>query len=258
MNVIALGTLGGMATALATFIGALPVLFANPASERYSNAMLGFAAGVMISASYLSLIVPAADIAQANGHGSGFAAFIVALAVVAGAATLDLLRRWDPVAAPAIGNGTASAERRRRVWLLLLAMTAHNFPEGAAVGVSFGSGDLKIGLGTTIGIGIQNLPEGLAVAASLLTVGTRRWTAVLIGGATGLAEPVGALVGVTLVSAVEGLLPAGMGWAAGAMLYICASELIPAVHRDKGDAGLAIWSTMGGIVLMLLLDIGLG
>lgn len=257
MQIILWGTLAGLATGFATLAGALPALLGRSAAVRHQNAMLGFAAGVMLSASYLSLIVPAADFAREQGASSFAAAGQVALAVLVGAASLDLLRRSPRMQSLHLSSTGVSPEASRRVWLLVIAMTVHNLPEGAAVGVSFASGEPRIALGTAIGIAIQNLPEGLAVAVALLAVGMAPLRAVLIAGATGIVEPVGALLGVTLVSAVSGLLPLGMGWAAGAMIYIVAAELIPAIH-EKGGGYRAIWAFLLGVAGMLFLDIALG
>ena len=255
-QLIALGTSAGLAAGLATFVGSLPALFGNASAQDRQNLMLGFAAGVMLSASYLSLIVPAADFAVEQGDAPASAAAQVAIAVLIGAACLDLLRRSPRLQGLGrIGNG-APTEASRRVWLLLVAMTAHNLPEGAAVGVSFATGDPRIGISTALGIGVQNLPEGLAVAAALLTIGLAPWRAVLIAGATGLVEPVGAFLGVTFVSAVPWLLSAGMGWAAGAMIYIVAAELIPAIHEQDGNRR-PIWAFLVGAGAMLFLDIAL-
>jgi zinc transporter, ZIP family len=217
--------------------------------------MLGFAAGVMLSASYLSLIEPAAAFASKSGYGPYASAGIVAIGVLAGAASLHALRHWGPLERSLVGAST-NPDVVRRAWLLTIAMTSHNLPEGAAVGVSFGAGDPRIALSTTIGIGIQDLPEGLAVAAAMLSIGKRPWIAVLIGGLSGLVEPVGAFLGVTLVSLVQGLLPPGMAWAAGAMIYICAAELIPAVH-ENGTSTRALTALLVGASAMLFLDIGL-
>lgn len=255
-ELIGWGTFAGLATGLATCIGALPAFFGSASSTRRQNLMLGFAAGVMLSASYLSLIVPAAAFAEQQGAAPFAAAGQVALAVLVGAGCLDLLRR-SPRLQSIGGNGApANDSAAARVWLLLIAMTAHNLPEGAAVGVSFAAGDPRIGIGTAVGIGVQNLPEGLAVAAALLTIGYSRPRAVLIGGATGLVEPVGAFLGVTLVSIATWLLPAGMGWAAGAMIYIVAAELIPAIHEQDGNRS-PIWAFLIGVCAMLFLDIAL-
>lgn len=255
-QLIGWGTFAGLATGLATCVGALPALFGSASAPARQNLMLGFAAGVMLSASYLSLIVPAADFAVEQGDAPFAAAAQVAIAVLIGAACLDLLRRSPRLQALGTRNSKTAVEATQRVWLLLIAMTAHNLPEGAAVGVSFAAGDPRIGIGTAVGIGVQNLPEGLAVAAALLTIGLPPWRAVLIGGATGLVEPVGAFLGVTIVSAVPWLLSAGMGWAAGAMIYIVAAELIPAIHERHGNRR-PIWAFLIGAGAMLFLDIAL-
>ena len=256
-QLIAWGTLAGLATGGATFVGSLPAVLGGPPTLQRQNIMLGFAAGVMLSASYLSLIVPAAKFAQGQGFSSFSAAAQVAVAVLVGAASLDAIRRSRWIRSLQARTGEASADAARRVWLLFIAMTAHNLPEGAAVGVSFGAGEPHVAIGTALGIGVQNLPEGLAVTAALMTIGYSARRAVLLGGATGLVEPVGAFLGVTLVSAISWILPAGMGWAAGAMIYIVAAELLPAVHSD-GNNSRAIWAFLIGLCAMLLLDIALG
>jgi ZIP family zinc transporter len=250
------GAFAGLCTGFATLIGALPALFARRPSEAQQSAMLGFAAGVMLSASYLSLIVPAAAFAREGGHGAFGSAGMVALAVLAGAASLHAVRRWEPLERSLMTDSSIDLGVARRAWLLTLAMTSHNLPEGAAVGVGFGAGEWRIAISTAIGIGIQNLPEGLAVAAAMLSIGRSPRSAVLIAGATGAVEPVGALLGVSLVSVVSGVLPAGMGWAAGAMIYICAAELIPAIH-ENGSSNKALMALLAGIAGMLFLDIAL-
>jgi zinc transporter, ZIP family len=249
------GTFAGFCTAFATFLGALPVLLSRRPSAGQQAVMLGFAAGVMLSASYLSLIVPAAAFARQEGHGQFAAAALVAIGVLAGAGSLHALRQWEPLERALVG-ASSEPDVARRAWLLTIAMTSHNLPEGAAVGVSFGAGDPHIALSTTIGIGVQDLPEGLAVAAAMLSIGKKPWTAVLIGGLSGMVEPVGAFLGVALVSLVRGLLPPGMSWAAGAMIYICAAELIPAVH-ENGASTKALTALVIGASAMLFLDLGL-
>jgi zinc transporter, ZIP family len=256
-NAIAWGTFAGLCTGLATFVGALPALFPGAGSRRREAMMLGFAAGVMISASYLSLIVPAAAFARRAGHGPFGAAAIVAASVLLGAACLHAVRRWEPFEQTLLTDPATPPDTARRAWLLTLAMTTHNLPEGAAVGVGFGADNTRIAVSTAVGIGIQNLPEGLAVAVAMLSVGRRPRTAVLIGGLTGMVEPIGAFLGVGLVSLMRGLLPAGMGWAAGAMLYICAAELIPAVHEGEGTPNKALAAVLVGIAGMLFLDTAL-
>ena len=251
------GTLAGVCTGFATLVGALPILLNRRPTVGQQGIMLGFAAGVMLSASYLSLIVPAANFAPEGGHGPFASAGIVAAAVLAGAASLHWLKGWEPFERSIMAIPNQPPEQGRRAWLLTLAMTTHNLPEGAAVGVGFAAGDPRIAISTAVGIGVQNLPEGLAVAAAMLSIGRSRTSAILIAGATGLVEPIGALLGVTLVSAAHGLLPIGMGWAAGAMLYICAAELIPAVHEDARTTSRALTAVLIGIASMLFLDTAL-
>ncbi|MDQ3482391.1 MAG: ZIP family metal transporter [Pseudomonadota bacterium] len=255
-NIALAGTAAGFATGFATLIGAAAILFRGWSAPSRQDLMLGFAAGVMLSASYLSLIVPASTIARENGLGSFASAAMVAAAVLAGAGSLELLRRSDRLSGAALGKWFPADDAGKRIWLLVVAMTAHNLPEGAAVGVGFAAKDPSVGLGTAIGIGVQNLPEGLAVAAALLTLGWSRKRAILASGATGLMEPLGAAIAVTLVALVSSMLPIAMGWAAGAMLYIIAAELIPAVHREGGGAR-ATLALMVGLALMLLLDLAL-
>ena len=153
-------------------------------------------------------------------------------------------------------EGPASASLRR-VWLFVIAITIHNFPEGLAVGVGFGARGLEGGLPLAIGIGLQNIPEGLAVAVALLGEGYPRARAFAIAAFTGLVEPVGGLIGAGLVNVAAPVLPWGLGFAAGAMLYVISHEIIPETHRsghqNKATLGLAI-----GLVIMLFLDVTLG
>lgn len=251
------GLIAGFATGLATLVGASIVTFGSWSGPKRRDLMLGFASGVMLSASYLSLIVPAAKVARENGSSPMLSALIVAASVLLGAVSLEVLRRSDRLSGVALGNSFPPDDAGQRVWLLVIAMTSHNLPEGAAVGVAFAAPDPSVGLGTAIGIGVQNIPEGLAVSAALLTLGWSRKRAILASGATGIMEPVGAAIAVTLVALVSSLLPIAMGWAAGAMLYIVAAELIPAIHRD-GDGARATMALMAGLALMLVLDLALG
>ena len=253
---VLLGSAAGLATGFATLLGAAAILLRTSSGPAQQDVMLGFAAGVMLSASYLSLVVPAVEFARANDFSSLASAALVAVSLLLGAASLDWLRRSDRLSSVALGHSFAAPELEKSVWLLVIAMTAHNLPEGAAVGVGFATQNMQVALGTAIGIGVQNLPEGLAVAAALLSLGWSRTRAVLVSGATGIMEPIGAFAAVTLVALVSSLLPVAMGWAAGAMLYIVAAELIPAVHRE-GTASRAIAALMIGAAVMLVLDIAL-
>ncbi|MDZ7748633.1 MAG: ZIP family metal transporter [Halofilum sp. (in: g-proteobacteria)] len=145
----------------------------------------------------------------------------------------------------------------RRIWLFIIAITIHNFPEGLAVGVGFGSGDYANGLSLAIGIGLQNAPEGLAVAVALMGEGYRTVHAWWVACLTGLVEPIGGLLGAAAVSVTEPALPWGLAFAAGAMLYVISHEIIPETHRrgfqNEATTGLGL-----GLVAMLFLDVWLG
>ena len=155
------------------------------------------------------------------------------------------------------GREGPEAASLRRVWLFVFAIAIHNLPEGMAVGVGFGANGLEGGMPLAIGIGLQNIPEGLAVAVALMGEGYSKWRSWSIAALTGLIEPIGGLFGASIVSVSQILLPWGMAFAAGAMLYVISHEIIPETHRcghqKKATFGLAM-----GLVIMLFLDVWLG
>lgn len=256
-NIILIGALASLAAGLVTGLGALPVLIGRTPSPRSSDTMLGFAAGVMLSASYFSLILPGID-AAAEQHGSTLAAALIAAAGLAlGALFVAGLNRALPHEHFLAGREGADAEGLARIWLFVLAITIHNLPEGLAVGVGFGGGNIANGATLAIGIGLQNAPEGLAVAVALVGLGYSRIFAVLVATVTGLIEPVGGLIGVTAVHAGAALLPWGLTFAAGAMLFIISHEIIPETHR-RGHQTAATTGFMIGLIVMMLLDVVLG
>lgn len=160
-DIVWLGTVASLVAGLATGFGALPVLFTKQVSDRLLDIMLGFAAGVMLAATSFSLLVPSIDLGGP---------WVAVLGLTLGAIVLHLIDRFTPHFSPAFGvEGPPS--RLPRIWLFVLAITIHNFPEGLAVGVSFGSGDVATGLVIATAIGLQNMPEGLAVALPLLREG---------------------------------------------------------------------------------------
>ena len=256
LSPILAGTLGSLAAGMMTAVGAVPLLFFRKAGVQTQSALLGFAAGVMLAASFFSLIIPGVDVLQAGGAGQAMAAGVMATAVLIGAAVIGLMNRFAPVDMLAIGPA-GSRDLSRRIWLFIIAITLHNFPEGAAVGVSFGGGDMQQGLSTAVGIGIQNMPEGLAVSAAMATLGYGRWPAFLAALASGLVEPVGGLIGASVVGLVPGALPWGLGLAAGAMIYVVTAEIIPETReKSKGEGSMI--GLMIGLVGMMFLDIALG
>jgi ZIP family zinc transporter len=248
---------GTLLTAAATGAGALPVLFARRISVRVQDAMLGFGAGVMLAATAFSLIVPGIAAGEALTGSGTWAAMIVALGIAAGGMALLALDRWLPHEhAVAEAAGTIDTQLRR-IWLFVLAITLHNLPEGLAVGVGFGGGDVAAGSALAMGIGIQNIPEGLVVALALVAAGYSRGFSAAVALSSGLVEPVGGLLGAGLLTLSQAALPWGLAFAAGAMLFVVSHEIIPESHR-KGHQREATLGLLAGFIVMMVLDTALG
>jgi ZIP family zinc transporter len=249
------GLLGSLVAGLATGVGALLIFLRHRWSQKAQLLMLSAAAGVMLGATVFSLVTPALDIASAHSGALG-GSMVTAASVALGAVSIWIIHERVPhehfVKGP---DGSASVNLGRN-WLFILAITLHNFPEGMSVGVSYG-GDASHGLAVTFGVGLQNLPEGLAVAAALLGDGFARGRAFLIALLTGLVEPVGGLVGALAVSVSDRLLPWGLGFAGGAMLFVISGEIIPETHQ-QGSERSATLSLVFGFIVMMLLDQTLG
>jgi len=242
-EIIWLGSVASLLAGLATGAGALPVLFTRRISDKLLDVLLGFSAGVMLAATSFSLIVPAIDLSGP---------WVAVIGLILGAVVLHLVDRFVPHFHPAFG-AEGPASRLPRVWLFILAITIHNFPEGLAVGVSFGGGDVSAGLVIATAIALQNMPEGLAVALPLLREGYSRRKSIWYGTLTGLVEPVGGLLGAAVVSISQPILPWGLAFAAGAMLFVVSDEMIPESHR-KGFEREATFGLVVGFVIMMLLD----
>lgn len=249
--------LGGLVAALATAVGTVPVWFSQRLSDRVQDTLFGFGAGVMLAACSFSLILPGLQAARSNGADGWVAGGTVGAAILLGAAALLCIERWLPHEHFIKGVERHTARRLRRTWLFVFAVGLHNLPEGLAIGVAFGGGDAVRASALAIGIAIQDVPEGLVVAVALLSAGYGRAMAVGLGMASGLVEPVGAVLGAMVVSHAAGLLPWGLGFAAGAMLFVISHEIIPESHR-KGHEAWATGGLMWGFVLMMLLDTALG
>jgi ZIP family zinc transporter len=248
---------GGSIAALATALGTLPILFSQRLSDRTQDTLFGFGAGVMLAASAFSLIIPGLAAARASGADAWGAGGIVASAILLGGLALLVLDRVLPHEHFIKGVEGRDTRALRRTWLFVFAIALHNLPEGLAIGVGFAGGDALRGSSLATGIAIQDVPEGLVVAAALLAAGYRRPFAVAIGMASGLVEPLGAVFGAAIVSHSALLLPWGLGFAAGAMLFVISHEIIPESHR-KGHEAFATGGLMVGFVLMMLLDTALG
>lgn len=243
---------GGLIAGAATALGALPVVFLRrPVSARVQDAMLGFGAGVMLAASAFSLVLPAIDVAAEMVGGRFSAALLVAAALVLGVAGMFAVERNVPHvhvdAAEPNGLGV------RAVWLMVLAILIHNFPEGLAVGAAFSGADPAQGWPVALAIAIQDVPEGLVVALALRSIGRSARLAAAVGAATGLAEPLGALLSAVVVSSVPVLYPASLAAAAGAMLFVVSHEIIPGTHR-RGHETAATRGLAAGFAVMMVLD----
>ena len=246
---IAQGLVAGVVIVALNMAGALLVLLVRQPSERMLDMLLGFAAGVMLAASFTSLILPAIE-------RSG--AFPALLGVALGALAMDLADHLIPHRHPVIGREGVDGRRIRAVLLFVIAITLHNAPEGLAVGVAFGSGHFREGALLMIAIGSQNIPEGMAVAFAALAAGFgRRYYAAFVGIRSGLVELPMAVLGAMLVYYLVPLVPYAMGFAAGAMLYIISDEIVPETHR-KGHERMATFGLMAGLIMMLYLDVVLG
>ncbi len=252
--IVAYGSLASIVAGLATGLGALPAIFFKEVKQKTLYVMLGGAAGVMLAATAFSLVVPGIQYGNQIWPGKGI--FAVAIGMMLGAGFLELADRYLP-------HGHFPAERSeligsiRKIWLFIVVITMHNFPEGMAVGVSFGSGDWHNGITLAIAIGLQNLPEGLAVAMPLVGLGYNRKQALLIATLTGLVEPSGGFLGVAAVTVFFPLLPIGMAFAAGAMLFVISDDIIPET-QSKGKARAATFAVMAGFIVMMMLDNMLG
>ncbi|MGD8555658.1 MAG: ZIP family metal transporter [Anaerolineales bacterium] len=237
------GFVATIGTGFATGVGALPVLFTRKVPDRLLDGMLGFAAGVMLAATAFSLLLPAIELGGI---------WIAILGLVTGAIFMDIADRLIPhihfISGP---EGPTSS--MRRIWLLIIAITLHNFPEGLAVGVSFGSGDIDSAIVLGIAIALQNMPEGLAVALPLVREGYSPWRALAYATLSGLAEPIAGLLGVSAVQIAKPLLPFGLAFAGGAMLFVVSDEIIPETHR-RGYQRVGTAGVILGFVVMMFLD----
>jgi ZIP family zinc transporter len=246
-----------------TAIGAATVFLTKNVSRRLLNAMLGFAAGVMIAASFWSLLAPAIEMSE----GSGVPGWIPAVVgFLLGGAFLWAVDRVLPHLH--LGLEIEEAEGIKTTWqrsvLLVTAITLHNFPEGLAVGVAFGAvaaglpaATLAGAIALAIGIGIQNFPEGLAVSMPLRREGFSRTKSFVYGQASGMVEPIAGVLGAAAVLLMRPILPYALSFAAGAMIYVVVEELIPESQQGQ-DTHMSTIGAMIGFAVMMILDVALG
>lgn len=295
-NPVLLGLVGGIVISLLNLLGASLVLVWRNPTQKWLDAALGFAAGVMLSASFTSLLLPGIEFATAEEYqalsvgGFDLVGIVpVLIGFFLGTAVLDRGERWVRYVGPIISNrlvnddmqtdggsdghqhgsgqlsGTSRGETDQKlntrvvsVLLFTVAITLHNMPEGLAVGVGFGSGDIGNAVSLMLAIGIQNIPEGLAVSVAAINAGLgRRWYAAVAGIRAGLVEIPLAVFGAWAVVVAAPLLPYAMGFAAGGMLYVIGDEIVPETHA-RGYERVATLGLMFGAALMLTLDVVLG
>jgi ZIP family zinc transporter len=256
-DTLRLATLGGLSGFAATAVGALLALALRAITSRTQDTMLGFAAGMMLAASSFSLILPGIAAAKEAVSSPMLAAAVVVAGMALGVALMVGLDRFVPHEHEKSGRRGPEAKRFNRVWLFVLAITLHNLPEGMAIGVSFATGDMKIGLPLTTAIAIQDIPEGLAVALALRVTGISAVRAALIAAALGFMEPLGAIIGLGITNSFALGFPVAMGLAAGAMIFVVSHEVIPETHRN-GHETPATLGLMLGFGVMMFLDTALG
>jgi len=244
---------GGMLAAAATALGTVPVMFSHKLSEKVQDTMFGFGAGVMLAACAFSLVVPGLDAAAQRGYGVWESAIVVGGALLLGAISIMLVDQLLPHEHFIKGKEGPVSQRLRRTWLFVFAIALHNVPEGLAIGVGYVGNNAMQGSALAMGIAIQDVPEGLVVALALLTAGYSRAFSVALAMLSGLVEPISAVIGAVVVGWSAGLLPWGLGFAAGAMLFVISHEIIPESHR-KGHEMCATGGLVVGFVLMMILD----
>lgn len=257
---------GGLFTWGITAFGAALVVFATRVNQTMLEMMLGFAAGVMLAASFWSLLAPSIDMADALGMTPWVPA---AVGLVLGGAFLRLADAVLPHLHPgkSITDAEGISTEWRRSTLLVLAITLHNIPEGLAVGVAFGavSSGLETGgaitlagaVALTLGIGLQNFPEGIAVAMPLRGHGVSRLKSFWYGQMSAIVEPIAAVIGAAAVLTFQPVLPYALAFAAGAMIFVVVEELIPAAQANHKE-DLVTMSALGGFLVMMILDVSLG
>jgi len=237
----------------ATLIGAVIGFLFKDISHRCSDIILSFAAGVMLAAAVLGLILPAVDC------GGRFGLPVTVAGIFAGAFCLNLMDKVVPHLHRLAGTDSETHENRglSKVLLFVVAIAIHNLPEGIAAGVGFGSDDMSQALMIAGGIALQNVPEGMVIIGPMLAAGVSSRRTFLIAAFTGLVEVVGTLVGYFAVSVSTAILPFALAFAGGTMLYVISDEMIPETHAHGSERG-ATYALLVGFCVMLISDVLLG
>ena len=238
----------------ATVIGALLGFLFKGASHKFSDIVLSFAAGVMLAAAVLGLILPALD------YGGAWGLPITVLGVFVGALCLNLVDKLVPHLHKLMGGEGEEphrASKRSKVLLFVTAIAIHNLPEGIAAGVGFGAGDVTGALVIAGGIALQNIPEGMVIIAPMLASGISARRTFVCAALTGVVEVIGTLIGYFAVSLATAILPFALSFAGGTMLYVISDEMIPETHVHGNQRG-ATYALLAGFCLMLAVDVLLG
>ena len=247
-----------------TAAGAALVLLTRTVSHKLMDSMLGFAAGVMIAASFWSLLAPGIEMAEQFGQTPWLTA---ALGFMGGGIFMRVIDKFLPHLHPGLSIDKKEGVKTswQRSTLLVLAITLHNIPEGLAVGVAFGAVAANLppatiggAIALAIGIGIQNFPEGAAVSMPLRREGLSKGKSFLLGQASGIVEPIAGVLGAIFVMKMQGLLPYALCFAAGAMIFVVVEELIPESQRKYENIDVVTMATMSGFSVMMILDVALG
>lgn len=237
----------------ATIIGAVIGFIFKKISHAFSDIVLSFAAGVMLAAAVLGLIIPSLE------YGGRFGIIITIVGIFAGAVCLNLIDKLVPHLHKIAGvDGEAHKKSEvSRVLLFVAAIAIHNFPEGIAAGVGFGAGDTAQALIIAGGIALQNIPEGMVIIGPMLATGVPPKRTFFLAMMTGIVEVVGTLIGYFAVSVASAILPFALAFAGGTMLYVVSDEMIPETHAHGHERG-ATYALLVGFCLMLLTDVLLG
>ena len=237
----------------ATAVGALIGFLFKKVSHKFSDIVLSFAAGVMLAAAVLGLIIPSLE------YGGSFGILVTIAGIFAGALCLNLIDKLVPHLHKMVGNDIESHQNANlgKVLLFVSAIAIHNLPEGIAAGVGFGSGDVNQALLIAGGIALQNIPEGMVIIGPMLAAGVSPKKTLLIAMATGLFEVLGTLLGYLAVQVATFILPFALAFAGGTMLYVISDEMIPETHAHGHERG-ATYALLVGFCLMLATDLLLG
>lgn len=273
------GVQASLIAAMATAVGAFPVFLVQRVSKRQEAALMAFAAGVMLAAAIFALLLPSLEAGQtllaATGAAQTGAAGLTAVGLLLGMGLMLAIDKALPhehaVLPPAAPGHTsqwapaAEAAQAQRAWLMVLAILIHNIPEGLAVGAAYSGAGLGLdaegasqaGASVALAIGLQNMPEGLIVAMALRSLGKGAALSWGVAALSGLAEPLGAILGLWVLGSLPAFYPVGLAMAAGAMIFVVSHEIIPETHRN-GFESLASVTLMAGFIFMLMLDAALG